>query len=106
MRRITVDEVNAAYAATGVKPGRGSFHDANGCYCALGVLHLASGDSGCPEEWCDNNFPLHYWDQFAGAFDGKSEPCLCVDNPHYEAQLAGFEDGRAAALAIFGEVSA
>ena len=104
MKRITVEEVKAAYEKTGLKPVRGTFNDGKGCGCALGALYMAQGGAACcsdPEEWCDAEFDFAYWDGFAGGFDAKEDFSL----PDYVSlsRKEGHADGRAVAAAIFGE---
>jgi hypothetical protein len=103
MRRITPEEVKAAYEKTGLKPFRGSYmRTGTGEACGIGVKAFA--ESG--EKWWDwvdrhtrDNKAYHYG--FVGGFDGSGLGPNKEDDPaDYEL---GRLDGEAAAAAVFQE---
>lgn len=107
-RRITADEVAAAYRETGLEPMRGAYFD-HVCgrphqACGLGVLYfksagLKAGDSteGMPFSASDIGIVSVYEYAFADGFDGK----ICEDDT--PLAILGYRDGTAAALRIFAE---
>jgi len=102
VRRITVDEVKAAYEKTGLKPQKDNwFSDDFRCACAIGALFAAAypevpnAPGSVVQQWAYREFGADYVDEFVGGFDCPQVP---LDN------LIGDLDGRAVAAAIFGEV--
>jgi hypothetical protein len=103
MRRITVEEVKAAYEKTGLKPVRGTT-------CYLGRAHAFN--EGCPidamifgklkDKFCTLDVcevlgvSMNYLEGFVLGVDG------CNRSSHPDHRL-GLEDGIAVRLAIFGE---
>lgn len=104
MRRITVEEVKAAYAKTGIVPDR------NDCSrCAMAALIRAAGipvdgpssfgQKG--REWVASHFSRPYRAGFINAFDGAS-PCTYSGAPEDQALYdQGYDDGEACAAAVF-----
>jgi hypothetical protein len=102
VRRITVDEVKAAYEKTGLKPTRGEYIYGRFCACAMGALAVANGvpcDYDAARSWAFSQYGADYCNAFANGFDSKS-PWGCD-----EVHEAGQADGELVAAAIFGEVS-
>ena len=109
MRRITVDEVRAAYEKTGLTPVRHMWLSDN-CACALTACMLSSGVQRkeialAEQQWaCDElasttlGLDEAYTDFFTSGFDG------CRLGTVTEEEGYGYQDGRAVAAAIFGEV--
>jgi hypothetical protein len=115
MRRITVDEVKAAYEKTGLKPKRGQYisHDKT-CGCAIGALVLAEGidaSANCgamATDYAERVFGENYRVGFVHGFDARDKDYRKrhCKFPTDEGQCEyddGFNDGRAVAAAIFGE---
>lgn len=97
MKRISVDEVLAAYKATGLKPARG-FGKPNtlGMCCAIGALYCSGRKKVTSVyEWADRRFGRQYASDFIDGFDTLD------GNRKYRSR--GFRDGRAAAAAVFGD---
>lgn len=112
MRRITVEEVKAAYQATGLKPIRKLFIKGlnDKCGCALTACAIASGCTTYGDIFAQPIRSTHifsslglnrsYADGFTEGFDGYSKPEGVSDE-----NIIGYDDGRAAALAIFAEAT-
>jgi hypothetical protein len=112
MRRITPEEVKAAYDKTGLKPDRGAYrrYDESPeqrpfAACGLGVV--ATAEQG--EKWWDwieshsGNYgteanSYHYG--FVAGFDGQRQSRLGYDVDAYDL---GYLDGKAAAAAVLQE---
>jgi len=101
MSRITIDEVRAAYAATGVKPKRGDYvdrqEDGTLCACAIGALAIQAGVEShyAPvRRWAHEKYGLGYVNAFVAGFDGD-----LIDGN------GGCRDGIDVAEAIFGKAS-
>jgi hypothetical protein len=104
VKRVSVEEVKAAYAATGMRPYRGSYCsslDGQLCGCGLGAVFFKEKHYS-PGGTCDVHKALkldyEYIGGFVGGFDGDS-PEECEGG---EYELAGYADGKAAAEAVFG----
>ena len=98
MKRITVDEVLAAYRVTGMKPCRGSALCEEDKTCALGALCLRdTGSRSTVYDWAAEHFGDKYSAQFLAGFD--------YEPPGYKIRSIGFRDGQAAAAAVFAEPS-
>lgn len=106
MRRVTVDEVIAAYNQTGLKPKQRNYFWNDGCACAFGVLYIAN--RGSIEDERKGYFADKYADDLTGStdytngfiagFDGDE-----LENEEYDKEfLAGFEDGTATWNAVKG----
>jgi hypothetical protein len=104
VRRITPDEVKAAYEATGLTP-RGGEYVGEGCACGLGVLLVAAlGDKvlGMGDVRIERRIPgtlgigMGYLYGFVNGFDG--EPFSISSPTKYH--VAGYEDGAAARAAV------
>jgi hypothetical protein len=107
MRRITVNEVKAAYEKTGLKPSRGTWATDN-CACGLGVCAIAQSGMNGDDLCADTVFPTlgikdWYGVGFIDGFDNRSQLTKFAEEKSKDLFTAGFEDGRAAALAIFGD---
>lgn len=110
MKRITVDDVRAAYEKTGLVPMRHIWLSDN-CACALSACMLANGVNRKEIERADDNFDCEtlaaerlkleqvYADYFISGFDGVRNTCAVT-----EEELQGHQDGLACAAAIFDEV--
>lgn len=94
MRRISVEEVRAAYEKTGLKPARtvaGCVHGR--CACALGAMWVVAGKpTATAYLWAGDLFGVEYMRNFYCGFDNSS----------IGAGTAGYADGQACAAAIFG----
>jgi hypothetical protein len=103
MRRITPDEVKAAYEKTGLKPGRGCYADPyTNVACGLGVMARAEGGNrwwAWIDESTQDNRSYHYG--FVNGFDGLPIHIDLKDSMA-DAEL-GHQDGQAAAAAVFQE---
>lgn len=110
MKRITPDEVLAAYKATGLKPARYLWYteDNGGCACAMGALiawkypgELEAVDEDDIEIKCDDisscDWGLSYSCGFVTGFDSGDLPSERSEEWQY-----GFDDGCSAAAAVFG----
>lgn len=111
MRRITVDEVKAAYEKTGLHPKQGEFREYETCDkvcggCAITALLAADGIDIVEEPnlraIAESRYGGHYIGGFVCGFDGKPAAWFRDTN---ERERQGYADGTAAALAIFGEPS-
>jgi len=105
MRRITVDEIKEAYKATGLTPARNTWGESgSGCACGLGVLAVAAGvpiDDLCSDVVYDTiNLDEFYGLGFTNGFDGNTRLGALSHRPGFNQ---GYDDGAAAAAAIFGE---
>jgi hypothetical protein len=109
MRRITVDEVKAAYEKTGLKPVKDTpifcLAIAAGFGCPLDALLIAGGH-GSSTERCARRVAIEldlpsadYVNGFVDAVD-SDDACVRDDSEDYDA---GIEDGKQVALAIFAE---
>jgi hypothetical protein len=106
-KRITPEEVVAAYRATGLKPAQTDtlYTDESGalCGCAVGALWLAN-HSNCTNPIGENNsygwgarkYGVQYFTDFYNGFDG-------IDGYIPETEH-GFSDGRAAWSAVEREI--
>lgn len=98
-KRITPEQVVAAYAATRLKPTQGFWINPSAtCACGLGALIATRQkylDRGMT--WDDAaiklGVPIGYVRSFTLGFDGVSRNCV----PDH---IEGFDDGRAAAMAV------
>jgi hypothetical protein len=99
VKRITVDEVKAAYAKTGLTPIRKRFLSPDcQCGCPLSALYFSEhpGPVGGPlavESWANQTFGHSYTGGFVSGCDGGS----------YSATgdyFVGMQDGRAVAIAL------
>jgi hypothetical protein len=107
VKRITPDEVKAAYAKTGIKPERGGYFSSKkgrpACGCGIAALYIANcGLTSNPEldlwDWCEPLFGRHYSQGFTIGFDGGPRWLYGrIDGEEFEA---GIEDGNAAAIAV------
>lgn len=97
IKRITPDEVKAAYAKTGLAVSRGGyFGDGGKCACGLGAYAAAylgivpaMGEVGVSYAYTNAGFERKYRLGFADAFDGDPEnPKLQV-----EEYRLGYKDG-------------
>lgn len=106
-RRVSVEEVQVAYAVTGFIPKRA---DCALCALAAVIKHQTGldpagfnikGDKAW--EWVDKNLG---WDYACGFMDGfDTEPsCLSLKGHWIERKREGYMDGVAVAVAMFGEV--
>lgn len=104
-RRITVEEVRAAYRKTGLRPWRGAFHyEDEKCACALGAVFFATGGKrkGMLALYAEEVTEHLKLDEFyqAGFIKGFDNQRAIGDEPYY---LLGYTDGQACAAAVFGE---
>lgn len=99
-RRITPEQVKAAYEKTGLKPARGGWYPQEGCACGLGAM-LAEIDG---EVWRPRlvstvasrlGVELDYLNGFVRGFDGRDGKLF----GHLEP--LGHTDGQAAAALVF-----
>lgn len=98
MKRITVDEVLAAYKATGLKPLRGSAISSTHSCCALGALsQQLRGHRRDVYSWSYQEFGTEYSTGFTLGFDWGDDPS--------DITSQAFLDGRAAAAAVFAEAA-
>jgi hypothetical protein len=105
-RRYTAAEVLAAYQASGLVPARTGedWFDEAGCGCGLTALVKARRPEFCNPHWPTDlvaeelGITHGYMIGFARGFDGVP----LKENPRPE-ELLGFEDGTAAALAVFSK---
>ena len=108
MKRITVEDVKAAYEKCRLAPVRGMFRDWEpfpsrvcGC-CAQSALAAAAGldirrcSPGKIADWAADEYGANYAQSFRHGFDG-----LAMHQVSDDAQ--GYADGVAVAAAIFGE---
>lgn len=104
IKRITPDEVKAAYEKMGLKVKRGGyFPGVGGCACGLGAYAAAylgvvpaMGEVGVSCAYFNAGFKRNYRMGFADAFDGDPEnPKLQVEEYKF-----GYEDGLAAWEAV------
>jgi len=112
MKRIMPDDVLRAYQATGLKPLQGEFREYKTCDtvcggCAITAL-LASDGIDIVEEpnlrrIAEGRWGGFYIGGFVCGFDGKPAAWFDRDNSREEERI-GYEDGQAAAAAVFGEV--
>ena len=100
LKRITVEEVKAAYAKTGITPERGMWCNGMGtCACGLCVLFLADG--GIPgRAFSQAIYPRlgiehDYGSGFIVGFDGEG-----LEDENAIMRL-GYLDGQACAAAVF-----
>jgi hypothetical protein len=118
MKRITVDEILDAYGETGLQPTVGEFigHLAYGdmCACAIGAFAAARlGVKGAMQSaltpWAvpwpgiGLEYSREYIAGFIRGFDADEEKESSMTFPGREERMAGYEDGRAAARAVFGD---
>lgn len=99
-RRITVEEVKAAYAKTGMEPRRRTPYG-NGACCAMRALSMAAGSRYC-HYWGWDNFGEDYTTGFIHGFDGEVSFSCRLSSERY---AIGEQDGLAVAAAIFGEAT-
>jgi hypothetical protein len=111
MRRITVSEVKAAYEKCGIKPINRTFKeygtfDSVCAGCAVTALAGSQGvDIVCTRagelrRWAEQKYGQKYTGGFLGGFDRRLDRRYFLDS---EDETMGWDDGRAAAAAIFGE---
>ena len=110
-KRISVEEVQAAYAATGIKPERtnvypNDFVESPGC-CGIGVLSEVRGlpRDGSRYKTFNAEYGEPYRVGFTNGFDGYRRPTVVqlrksklLDTQRY---YEGFEDGQRCATAVF-----
>jgi hypothetical protein len=109
MRRITPEQVLAAYAATGMKPARTGYDwfTEDGCGCGMtAIIKQRRPEFRNPGlivyEAADIlEVSVEYIFGFADGFDGRGRPAT----PAESHRTQGWEDGHAAALAVFGEAA-
>lgn len=110
MKRITVEEVKAAFEKIGAKPAIGLFYEATGeCRraCAMGALAAANGaDTRFLEDEATTNdiaeileVDRQYADGVAAGFDSGPTPPMLASFMSAE-YLAGRADGAAFAAAV------
>ena len=110
-RRITPDEVEAAYSETGLKPARTGHEflhdvrDGSTCACGLGAVYCReTGDRQSPAPWHVRQvlrLGSYYLCGYGSGFEGNPPNPVATA----ESEL-GYADGQAAAARVFGEVSA
>lgn len=119
MKRITPEEVKAAYEATGLSPNRGCWYD-DGCGCGLTAYAIANGivslaDIQAVPDDQDNEYavcdPLVavlgtiYVSGFVDGFDNSRIRPRVSSRDDISAYECGFTDGQSAAALIFGEAA-
>ncbi len=101
MKRITPEEVVAAYQKTGLKPNASTFLNPKGtCGCGIGALCLAETDR------LENGVSVLDWgaEQFGHEYEGGFSDGFCLEGIALEyvpcRYAEGYADGRAAAEAV------
>lgn len=104
MRRITVDEVKAAYEKTGLKPCTGRFGDGYSCGCP--IMAIVKSESGIVPAFlryeANDMFGAGYTCGFMRGVDGMSNQSIWCDMRKY---ADGYADGLAVRQAIFGDAT-
>lgn len=103
-KRITVEEVKAAYELTGFKPERHLYVDLiERCACGIGVVAIAGGvvaDSAVIDRFGTDTYGCEYVCDFIKGFDGEEW------DGKTGHEMDGYKDGQACAAAVFNEQGA
>jgi hypothetical protein len=113
MRRITPEEVKAAYEQRPLKPRRRCYWNPLGDgvveACGAGAVAVADGCCAGPTQidaWLAQTFGSDYRYGFVNGFDGESPESflrLCPTAAPTVRGKQGYLDGKAAAAAVFQE---
>jgi hypothetical protein len=106
LKRITPEEVVAAYRESGMKPKRGHFN-VDGCGCGIGAKgcqRFGSLDTPSDQiaDWAEATYGGEYCDGFYEGFDGNEMSQWDIN----ERYVLGHADGvfaRLACIEAFGE---
>jgi hypothetical protein len=113
MRRISVEDVLAAYEKTGLEPAEtGDAWYRGNCACAIGALMCADERvrerGGRPYKYSRVGTPAKilrlepvYVSGFSRGFDGNESECDAVKPENHESYCAGYEDGLAVRRALW-----
>jgi len=109
MKRITIDQVRTAYAATNLKPTRSAWRTTDRCACALGAMLVHAGF----QEPGMLDYPMiakifhldpNYVKGFLAGFDLDKErtdySCFLSLEVKYTLFWRGFDDGMAIAKEV------
>ena len=101
-KRITPEEVVAAYKKTGLRPGRYDIIPHKGFCCGLGAVTIASdGDGGLfGYSFVEAEYGSEYVSGFLLGFDAVSPYRVVGDDPRRQQ---GFDDGWAAQKRAYEE---
>jgi hypothetical protein len=100
MKRITPEEVQRAYEATGLKPCRIWAEPTGGECCGIGAMAVAAHVAEHPMLWGDRQYGHQYRLGFTHGFDDYGQDWAQEDRDD-ESFMAGYADGLAAAQAVF-----
>jgi hypothetical protein len=103
MKRITVEEVRAAYEKTGLEPCRRRFGDGKLCGCPLTAVLKTRRVNLSARFLCESD---NYAYGFIRSIDGRIRDTGLIKVENKLAYKRGYADGLAVRQAIFGEETA